>query len=216
MADVFRTLQQRNAEHKKNHVLKGTIIFRNQGKRSAGIYEHAHSQIISFPFIPKAISDELNGARKYYQMKTRCIFCDMISEEKGLAKRVVYETEYYFAWCPFASRFPFETCIIPKKHDAEFLNADSATFNDLARTIHTVLAKYDKVLGDVPISFVLHTAPLRSETDQEQAAAGRAYHWHVELMPHAWQVGAFEWGGDLFLAPPTPENCAKILANTNV
>lgn len=216
MINIFKTLQLRNGEHKKNHLLKGILIFRNQGKGSAGIFEHSHSQIISLPFISKAIRDELEGAKRYYDLKTRCIFCDMIFEEKKINQRDIFENNHYFAWCPFASRFPFETWIVAKQHQSEFLHADSNTFQDLSSAVKNVLNRVEKVLGDVPISFVLHTAPLRCNITEDSSYISTSYHWHIEILPHVSPPGGFEWGGDFFLSPPTPETCAKILLKVDL
>lgn len=216
MANVLRAYQQRNGEHKKNHLLKGTLIFRNQGKGSAVIYEHTHSQIISLPFVPRMIHDELVGAKRYYDLKTRCIFCDMAAEEIKINQRVIFEKGNYLAWCPFAARFPFEVWVISRQHHSEFLNADSNSFDDLAVVLKTVLSKIEKIMGDAPISFILHTAPLRFDELEEHQSATDAYHWHIEILPHALPAGGFEWGGDFFLSPPTPENCAKVLIQTQI
>lgn len=213
IVQILKTFQQRNAEHKKNHLLKGILIFRNQGKGGAGTYEHTHSQIISLPFIPRTISDELLGAKHYYELKNRCIFCDMISEEKKLNLRIVLENDHYFAWCPFASRFPFELWILSKTHQSEFVHADSNTFADLSLLLKTILTRIENVLGTIPISFVLHTAPLRCNITDDCSYIPSAYHWHIEILPHPKPVGAFEWGGDFFLSPLAPEDCAKILSD---
>lgn len=215
IAKVLRTLQYRNQEHKKNHILKGTLLFRNLGRGSAGIYKHVHSHIVSFPFVPKTVKDELAGAREFYSLKTRCIFCDMIAEETKLNRRIVFENAHYLAWCPFASRFPYECWVIPKEHRSEFLAADPGTFTDLAKILKTVLLKIEKIVGDTPTSFVLHTAPLRSETQEDDSAVFNAYHWHIEILPHALPAGGFEWGGDFYLSPPTPESCAEALARVH-
>jgi UDPglucose--hexose-1-phosphate uridylyltransferase len=131
IAQVLRAFQARYEEHKKNHLLKGLLIFRNHGRGSAGTFDHTHSQMVSLPFVPKAISDEMEGARRFHDLKTRCIFCDMIVEETRIGERKVLENSHYFAWCPFASRFPFEVWIMPKQHEAEYLRADPATFMNL-------------------------------------------------------------------------------------
>ncbi len=213
ISDVFKTFQLRTREHKKNQLLKGTFIFRNQGKRSAGVYDHTHSHIVSLPFVPKTIQDELSGAKWHYDLKTRCLFCDMIAEEKKLNLRVLFENDRYFSWCPFASRFPFECWIMAKQHQHDFTHADSAGFGDLAEIVKKTLTALEKTLGDCPMSFVLHTAPLRGDVTEDNSYIQPAYHWHIEILPHAWPVGGFEWGGDFFLSPPLPEKCAAILRN---
>lgn len=211
MVKILDTFQKRHAEHKKNHTLKGTLIFRNQGRGSVSLFEHTHSQIISLPFIPKTLSDELSGAKRFYDMKMRCIFCDMIFEETRIKTRVISENDHYFAWCPFASRFPFEIWVIGREHQSDFLDAGPDTFTDLARILKTVLEKVEKVLGDYPISFVLHTAPLRCDVTEDCSYISSVYHWHIEILPHALPPGGFEWGWDFFLSPPAPETCAQIL-----
>lgn len=205
ITNIFKTFQQRNGEHKKNHPLKGLLIFRNQGKES----EHGHSQIVALPLVPKTILDELFGAKRYYDLKMRCIFCDMISEERKMNLRVVLESDHYFAWCPFAARFSFEVWIIAKQHQSEFINADSNTFSDLSQLLKRVLTQIEKILGEVPISFVLHTAPLRYDSVEESSPSSLAYHWHIEILPQTLSVGGFEWGSDFFLSSLTPENCAR-------
>ena len=148
VVNVLKTFQQRYGEHKKNHLLKSALIYRNQGKGSAVIYEHTHSQIISLPFIPRMITDEITGAKKYFHFKSRCIFCDMVVEETKINQRIVFEKGDYLAWCPFAARFPFETWIVPKKHHSEFVCADSNSFEDLGTVLKTVLAKIEKIVGE--------------------------------------------------------------------
>ena len=44
-----------------------------------------------------------------FNYKERCIFCDIIAQERGSAERVVLENDSFIALCPYAPRFPFET-----------------------------------------------------------------------------------------------------------
>ena len=213
---LLNTFQKRCWEHRKNHQVKSLLIFRNQGKGCAGTYEHAHSQMISVPFVFKAIENELNGAKKFFEQKNRCIFCDMYREENTIQDRLVFQKGDYIAWTPFASRFPFEVWILGQPHQSQFTQAEPKTFEDLAHVLKTVLTKIETTLGDTPISFVLHSAPLRFETEEEIALSDQAYHWHIEILPHAFPAGGFEWGGDFFLSPPTPEACAKILRDQKI
>ncbi len=211
MVKVLKTYQDRYEEHKKNHLLKGVLIFRNQGRGGALVFEHTHSHMISLPFIPKTVENELKGAKRFYDLKTRCIFCDMVSEEKKINQRILYENDDYISWCPFAARFPFEAWIIGKSHQSEYSKTDPATFENLARAIRFTLSSIEKVVGDTPISFVIHSAPLRFDVTEDYSYVPNVYHWHIEILPHALPAGGFEWGGDFFLSPPTPERCAKVL-----
>ena len=44
----------------------------------------------------------------------------MIQQELATEKRIVLDTPGFVAFCPFASRFPFETWILPKNHCQPF------------------------------------------------------------------------------------------------
>ena len=45
------------------------------------------------------------------------------------------------AFCPFASRFPFETWIVPKTHSSHFENIQKHSVEELARVLRQTLAK---------------------------------------------------------------------------
>ena len=84
-------------------------------KNHPGVFNrHPHSHILAMPVIPRGIDEEIWGTLDYYQRKERCIFCDIIKEEISVKKRVILETVHFLVFSPFASRYPFETWIIPK------------------------------------------------------------------------------------------------------
>ncbi len=72
------------------------------------------------PITPKRVKEELIGAQRYYELKERCIFCDIINQELESGKRIIYQNESFIAINPFASRFPFETWILPTNHNPDF------------------------------------------------------------------------------------------------
>jgi UDPglucose--hexose-1-phosphate uridylyltransferase len=57
------------------------IIFKNHGAEAGASLEHPHSQLIALPILPLSVQQELRGASEYYQIKERCIFCDIVFQE---------------------------------------------------------------------------------------------------------------------------------------
>lgn len=53
-------------------------------------------------------------------------------------------------------------------------------------------------------SCVLHSSPLGEFTREE-------YHWHLELVPHPFQVLGLEWGTGIYINPVLPEVAADRL-----
>ena len=81
--------------------------------------EHPHSQLIATPILPELVAEELEGAVRYFRMKERCVWCDIVRQERRDGARLVLEEEGFVAVAPYASRFPYEICILPTRAPVE-------------------------------------------------------------------------------------------------
>ena len=88
---------------------------------------------------PKIHEDELDGvkeelaaARSYFERRGACVFCDILRQEETEGARIVSQNKTFFAFCPFASRSPFEVWILPRRHQADFGKLDPARHLDFA------------------------------------------------------------------------------------
>lgn len=189
--------------------LRYILIFKNHGKAAGASLEHPHAQLIATPIVPKRVMEEVEGGRIYYNFKERCIFCDIIKQELATQQRVVEENAAFIAFEPYASRFPFETIIAPKKHEATYTYIDKSQIMDLAKILKTVLGRMHRILKNPPYNFVLHTAPLSN-------GVKAFYHWHIEIMPRLTQVAGFEWGSGMYINPTPPEVAARDLREESV
>ena len=86
------------------------------------------------------------------------------------------ENKDFVTIAPYAPRFPFETWILPKRHESAFENSSTSMFENLAKSLKTLLAKAYKVLENPAYNLVIHTSPVQ-DPHQEH------YHWHIEYMP---------------------------------
>jgi len=208
---VLLVYQIRLRELKKNPLLKYGLVFRNQGYAKDISMLHVHSQIVALPLIPKSIKDELSSAKTYYDEKERCIFCDIIKQELYSHERIVNAGDKFIVLAPFASRFPFETQILPRKHEYDFTNVSEEDLWELAGALKSTIMKTVKLLKDPPLNFVLHTAPFMVPEAGFWLTIKEDYHWHIEVLPHAMPARGFEWGGDFYINPPSPEAAARFL-----
>jgi UDPglucose--hexose-1-phosphate uridylyltransferase len=202
--DVFWAMRDRFLDLKKDVRLRYLMAFKNHGEAAGASLEHTHSQLIALPVVPRRVQEELEGARRYYELKERCIFCDIVRQELEAGKRIVLETEHFLVISPYAARFPFETWIVPRRHASHFESSDVPTFRNLGWVLQTLLREMDKVLERPPYNFMIHTAPA-------QEPAMQSYHWHIELIPKLTKVAGFEWGAGLYINPTPPEEAAKFL-----
>ena len=202
--DVLRAFRDRINDLKRDFRLRYILLFKNHGTAAGATLEHSHSQLIALPVVPKRVIEELEGAKRYYDFKERCVFCDIIRQERRDQVRVVSESERFMVLEPYAPRFPFETWILPRQHASHFENTDQAHLQDLSWVLRSTLRKVDKVLERPPYNFVLHTAPV-------QEPGMSHYHWHIELMPKLTKVAGFEWGTGFYINPTPPEESAQFL-----
>jgi UDPglucose--hexose-1-phosphate uridylyltransferase len=166
--------------------------------------EHPHSQLIALPIVPKRVREEVDGAKQYYSLKERCIFCDMIRQELDSKIRVVNENRDFLTIEPYAPRFPFETWILPKSHESSYEDGQSHTYESLAKSVKDLLSRVEKVLVSPAYNLVVHTSPLFEPSNNY-------YHWHIEMMPRLTRIAGFEWGTGFYINPTPPEEAAKFL-----
>jgi UDPglucose--hexose-1-phosphate uridylyltransferase len=206
--DVLWAFFFRLNDLKKDTRLKYVLIFKNEGEVAGASLEHTHSQLIALPIVPKSVKEELESAKKYYDNKERCIFCDIINQEISADKRVIYENDKYVALSPFAPREPFETWILPKKHESSFSPADKS-FSSFAEILQRILRQLDRVLDTPPYNFIVHTSPFKEENNDY-------YHWHLEIVPKLTKTAGFEWGSGFYINPTPPEEATKFMRDAKI
>jgi len=221
IAKVIDTYIHRVVDLEKDERFKYVLVFKNYGWiAGGGRIRHSRSQLMATPVNPKRVKEELVGARRYFDYHERCIFCDMIGQEIRRKERLILDIDGFVALVPFASRFPFEVWILPKKHDCDFVNCDSKSRQDLARILKQILLKIKKGLDNPPYNFVIHTAPFRRIASGRKAhywtTIKQDYHWHIEIMPRLTRVAGFEWGTGFYICPLPPESAARFLREVKI
>lgn len=202
--NVLWAYRQRILDLKGDQRLRYVLVFKNHGVAAGASLEHSHSQLIALPIVPRRVSEEIEGAKHYFQYKDRCVFCDIVRQELQQKVRVISENKSFVSIAAFASRFPFETWILPKKHYSHFENMETADYGQAAQSLLDTLQRLNQVLGGPPYNFVLHTSSF-SDVDKDY------YHWHFEIMPKLTKVAGFEWGTGFYINPTPPEQAATYL-----
>ncbi len=210
---ILWAYKQRIVDLEKDPRFRYILVFRNYGKDAGASLAHPHSQLIATPITPRYVKLELNSSRQYFLEKERCIFCDLIDQEID-GTRMVASNEYYIAIAPFASRFPYEVWILPRRHQAGFQDLPDDERIQLAKMLKNILWRLKAVLNDPPYNYVLHTAPNatpRAGRPDYWGTISADYHWHIEIIPRLTKQAGFEWGSGLYINPTSPEEAAKYL-----
>lgn len=207
--DILLTFRERILDLRNDARFKYILIFKNHGIAAGASLEHSHSQLIATPIIPKRVIEELEGAKKHFGFKERCVYCDIIRQEMQMGKRLVVSNPDYVTLEPFAPRFPFETWLLPVKHHSHFEHMDLQEYRGLAAALRETLQRINKTLENPPYNFILHTSPV-------QDPALPDYHWHLEIIPKLTKVAGFEWGTGFYINPTPPELAAQNLREAQV
>jgi UDPglucose--hexose-1-phosphate uridylyltransferase len=203
---VFWAWRERVLDLKRDMRLRHIVIFKNHGAAAGASLDHSHSQLIALPIVPRELKEELHGAKRHFQLRERCVFCDIIRQEGKAGTRVIAESADFLAVAPYAPRFPFETWLMPKRHRSRFEEATPGEFASLARMLKETLRRMNATLLSPPYNLIVHSAPL-----QEENGSHDYYHWHIEVMPKLTRVAGFEWGTGFYINPTGPEESAEVL-----
>lgn len=213
---VFDTYRQRLEELGKDERFHYIIIFKNEGKQAGASLSHPHSQLIATPVTPKRVKEELIGARNYYRSEGRCLFCDIIDEERASGERIVRESEDFIAFCPYAARFPFETWIMPKRHSPDYHDITGEELDGLARIVIDTMKRLSGVLNKPQYNYILHTGPVRYAHEDYWSTLDADWHWHMEIMPRITDIAGFEWGTGYYVNPTPPEEAARYMRESEI
>src|SRR5262249_517183 len=144
---------------KQDRRFRYILLFKNHGAGAGATLEHPHSQLIALPIVPAFVREELDGSKRHFKAKERCVFCDIIRQEVTARTGVIEENAEMVALSPYAPRFPFETWLLPRRHGARFEDASRQEYQALAQLIKSVLMRINRTLESPPYNLIVHSSP---------------------------------------------------------
>jgi UDPglucose--hexose-1-phosphate uridylyltransferase len=186
--------------------VKSVLIFRNEGREAGASQEHPHSQIVALPFVPVPLKSAVSAALRHFRRQGCCLTCDLMASELRDRTRLVAANSQFAAFTHFAPRFPYELCIVPRRHRHDFGAISDAAIRHLASLLRTVAAAVERVCGQVPLNLILHTAPVVPQESIEDA-----FHWRMDLVPRLSVPSGLELGHGVFIVSIAPETAAASL-----
>jgi len=161
------------------------FLFKNVGARAGASIAHNHSQEIGLPLLPPRLELEREQQRRHGQ----CLSCAALSSAEA-EQRIVVATEHFVALAPNPPKLPYETWLMPRDCQSDFLRAD---VDALATAMQQWLQAIGNGLDRPPCNLWLHRVP------PALLAADESFHWHFELQPRTGQLAGLELGGDMYI-----------------
>ena len=164
--------------------IRAALVLRRERTPSNQV-THPFSRVIGSPIIFDDLRYELSSARQHFQYKNRCLFCDIVRQEREDGVRVIEESKHFLVYNPYGSTRPYETWVIPLGHRHRYQDVLTEQVADLARTLQQTFRRLHAVQPGAPLELTLHSSPnesMRVRDDDWQSLA-EDYHWHVQIFP---------------------------------
>jgi len=201
--DYFSIISLRLKDLKKDKRIKYFSLFKNYGDNGGATMEHSHSQLIATPFIPRTTHKALQFYEKYKNDTDRDFFDDLISDEKNFKKGILFENSSFIAFCPYASRYPFEINIIAKKNLSSLIHFTDVDIYSLSEIINFCFLKLNNALGSPDFNMIIKNGDIQSPTNSNR--------FHIEILPRLYKIAGFELDTDIMVNTFLPETAAEIL-----
>ncbi len=190
--------------------IRNIQVFKNHGPEAGASLPHPHSQIVGLPQIPQKLRSRLHDTEEYFIENGRSIFTAML-EYACMQKRVICQNSYFICITPYEAKFPFEMCILPITPKANFCDSE-ADFDLLADIIGIAFRKLKKLFGYMPpFNTFIEEAPPKKLHD-----CNEFFCWRYRIMPRLTMIAGFELATALYVNPTSPEECAKMLRETQI
>jgi len=216
---VLEAYAQRLSDLKKDDRFKYVSVFKHSGAAAGREASHSCAQVAATPFVPRRVLHELRSAREYFQLKERCLFCDILRQELCQKTRVVEVSDHYATLCPFASRSPYEVWLLPRRHRHSFEDdyAYSKSRPELAGLLRRTLQRVESVAEGYHLA--VHTAP-NTVADLGRVGYWKSleedFHWHIEIMPFVQRRLRPTLTKEVYFTDVAPETAAARLRATAV
>lgn len=209
---VFDMFRERILDLKHDKRFKYVQVFKNHGELAGSYLFHPHSHILATPIVPARASQMVIATRNHYLQKERCLLCDIINQEVRQGKRLVSMNRNFVAICPFASRFPYETWIIPRFHEARYENlSDQGVRDDLSDMCLDIMKRIEQFANAYTLE--IHTSPNTeyAEVHGDDIPVLEYYHWHIEILPRDFRSSKYRREDEFSVVSITPEEAAESL-----
>jgi UDPglucose--hexose-1-phosphate uridylyltransferase len=202
LAVSFRAMQDRIARMETRSDIAHTMLFLNCRLSAGASLSHIHAQLIGSPLVSEELMGRVARNRANLARAGIALVESCAKWEAEQRVRMIYQSEHFYVFCPFASRFPFQIWLVPKHSKESFAKCPDAMLNELARSCHWLITTIEKFVEQPGYNFLLHHAP-------SQMSEGN--HWYFEILPRLTRPAGFEWGTNIWVNPVSPETAARRL-----
>ena len=178
-----------------------TYIFSIVKKHAEVFEKNFESEMLLAPEGKQFFDKSITNAVDFYEKNKQCLWCGIIQEEINYDKRVVLCTNKYIAFEPFASRFPYETCIMPLDHISSFNMLSDVDIKELSMICSTIIPAVYEITHKADFIINIHHINVPCQFSH-------CLHWYMQIIPFVNNWAGFEIATSMNINSVTPEDCA--------
>lgn len=204
--NYFTIIKQRLENLRNDPRIAYLSIFKNHGLDAGASMEHAHSQIMGLPFLPKKLKNEIVYKKEYYDEHKRALLDDIVYEELANQKNIIAQNSDFVLYCPYASKFAFEAKIVSKKKLSSLLEFNERDLSALCDISKEFFATFKKSLGEIDFNMIINNAPYLDYDENTK----EYFRFCIDIKPRIYKQAGFELDSDININVMLPEEAAKI------
>lgn len=216
--DWLSTIAVRITDLRQDNRLIHTSIFKNHGEHAGATQQHPHTQIIALPITPSNELSLLERHMQYYKRHGRSKVEDILENERLAEVRIISERGDFTAYCPYASAFPFEVIIAPRKALTNLDELDRDDMASLADLMKEVFARLDNQLGNFDFNVAFRLAPLNANFENAPyfPHVKDFFRFTIRIIPRIYRLGGFELSTGMIINTVEPEEAATLLREVKI
>jgi UDPglucose--hexose-1-phosphate uridylyltransferase len=129
------------------------FVFENRGTEIGVTLPHPHGQIYGYSYIPMHMKNMIAAANDFYARTSKVLLDEIVAREIRDEVRVVVQNSEWVAFVPYASRYPYEIHIAPKRSVKRLPDLDENASSTFAEIYLEVLKRLDGVF-DVQMPYI--------------------------------------------------------------
>ncbi|MBI5211770.1 MAG: DUF4931 domain-containing protein [Nitrospirae bacterium] len=209
LKEVIQTYKERFIEAYKDTRVENVIIFKNDGSNAGTPIEHSIAHIVGIPITPRRVRNRIENAMKFFDDTGDCLMCKTVIDELSERARILFDTEHFISFIPYAALSPFHTWIFPKRHSGSFADIRSEEIWDLALNLKLTTSSLFYGLENPDYNYVIRSG-------SPSHANSEFIHWYISIVPRVATVSGFELGTGIYINPLPPEAAADFLRNVRI
>lgn len=177
IAKVIEVWQREYAELGGLPYINHVQIFENKGEIQGCSNPHPHGQIWAQSSLPNEVLKKQAHQKNYFDLHGKSLLSDYLAQELQSCERIVAKNEHMAALVPFWAVWPYETMIIPLRHQQHIGQMTSVEKMAFAALLKNLTGAYDRLFNiSFPYSAGIHQSPTDGAEHPE-------WHWHMSFYP---------------------------------